>query len=203
MKGLHDFIIELKKPLNDTFKTESGAEFYANKDFSVDRLSNRVAKVVSVPLFLESEIKDGYEVMIEPTILHKQIFQGVKQDYTSYVDRSKMHFRVTPNMIVLYRKDANTEWRGFGKNVLVEPIKQETAQVKSSVLIIPETVNETKYKKERVKLIYANTTIEERGAKQGDEVIIDPLGGIKFWIDGKEFWWLMNNHVWAVQMSSN
>lgn len=198
MKSLHDYIIELPKPLNETFKTEQGNEFYAHQDFSVDRLSNRIATVTSTPLFVDTPIQVGYQVMFEPTILYKQIYQGVKQDYTHYVDKSQKLFRITPGMIVLYRKDENDTWKGYGQNVLVKPIEENSIPITSSVLIIPETVKETKYKKERVKLLYANESIEALGAKAGDEVIINPKGGVKFWIEGKEHWWLMNRHIWAI-----
>lgn len=197
MKALHEFIIELPKPLNDTFVTENGVELYAHKDFSVDRLSNRIAKVVSVPAFLECDIEVGYQVMFEKTILHKQIFQGVKQGYTNYVDKDNKLFRITPNMIVLYRKDENSEWKGFGKNVMVKPIKEDKLPIVSEHILIPENTKEA-YKKDRVKLIYANKDIEEMGAKNGDEVIIDPQGGIPFWFEGVEYWWLMNSHIYAV-----
>lgn len=198
MQGLHDFIIELKKPLNDTFTTENGNEFYAHKDFSVDRLSNRIAKVVSTPLFYKTPIEAGYEVMIEPTILYKQIFQKQKQDYTAFVDKKKMHFRVTPNMIVLYRKSKDKPWQGHGENILVQPIEETELPVTSDILIIPKTVKESRYKKDRVIMLYANKDIEDYGAKPGDEVIINPKGGIKFWLEGKEHWWLKNRHVWGV-----
>jgi len=79
--------------------------------------------------------------------------------------------------------------------VMVEPIEEEMPT--SSFLIIPES-SVKKYKKERVKLLYSNTAIKEEGAKNGDEVIINPMGGVKFWIDGKEYWWMRNCDIFAV-----
>lgn len=197
MQSLHDFIIELPKPLNETFKTENGTELFAHQDFSVDRLSNRVAKVKSVPLFMDCPIEEGDEVMFEPTILYKQIYQGVKQDYTHYIDKSQKLFRITPNMIVLYRKDEHDEWKGFGQNLLVEPVETKTTPVISG-LIIPENAQGPKYEKERVRLLYPNKDIEALGVTKGDAVIKDPsLDGVKFWIDGKEYRWLRTKDIWA------
>ena len=198
MQSIREFIIELQQPLNETFKTEGGIELYGDKDFSVDRLSNRIAKVISTPLFHKTEIKAGYEVMIEPTILYRQIYQGVKQDYTSLIDKSNMFFKVTPNMIILFRENDTCEWQGNLENVMVEPI-EEVEPVISTFLIIPKSANK-KYKKERVKLMYANTEIKEQGAKNGDEVIINPMGGVKFWIEGKEYWWMRNCDIFAVAL---
>lgn len=198
MQSLHDFIIELPKPLNETFKTESGTEIYAHKDFSVDRLSNRIAKVVGTPIYYDSPIKEGYEVMFEPTILYKQIYKGVTQDYTHYVDKSQKLFRITPNMIVLYRKDEDECWKGFADNLLVAPIEETETVVTSSVLIIPETAKVAKHKKDKVLVVYANKNVEELGVNDGDEVYKNPtIDGVKFWIDGKEFRWIRTKDVWA------
>lgn len=197
MKGLHDFIIELKEPLKDTFKTENGTELYAHKDFSVDRLSNRVAKVISVPEFYDTDIVEGDEVLFEPTILYRQTHQGVRQDFQSYVDKKDMLFRLTPNMVICYRKNADDAWKGHGTNLLVQPIKEHSLPITSSVLYIPETVKETKYKKDRVILLYPNKEIEEHGAEKGDEVLINPQGGVKFWLNGHEHWWLRTKDIWG------
>lgn len=191
MTGLHDFIIELKTPLNDTFKTENGVELFAHPEFSVDRLSNRIAKVISTPIFHETKIQPGYEVMIEPTILYKQIYRNVTQGYTSLLDKENMLFKVTPNMIILYRENENDTWTGHLKNLLVKPIEDNIDQPGSSLIIIPESTIK-KYKRERATLLYLNDELKEMGAKQGDEVFIDPLGGVKFWIDGVEHWWIRN-----------
>lgn len=198
MKALHEFIIELPKPLNDTFTTEGGIELYADKDFSVDRLSNRVAKVISIPSYVDTPIKPGYEIMFEPTILYKQIFKKVKQDYTSYVDRKKGWFRLTPNMIILYRKDENDQWKGSGQNLMVQPIKVETPKVESEHLIIPKTVNAQKFHKEKVIMLYSNKQVQELGVNNGDTVFIDPRGGVKFYLEGQEHWWLRTKDIFAI-----
>lgn len=202
MKGLKDFIIKLDKPLNDTFKTESGLDIYAHKDFSVDRLSNRVAEVVAIPMFTETPVKVGYEVMIEPTILYKQIYRGVKQSYTSLIDNDDNLFKVTPNMIILYRENENEEWKGHLQNCLLEPIEDKVEQPKSSFLVLPDSVTKVGYKKGRAILKYSNDLLKSFGAKIGDEVIlttshINNASGVKFWIEGKEFWWVKNNSVAA------
>lgn len=197
MRALHEYIIELPKPLNDTFITENGVELYANADFSTDRLSNRIAKVISVPEYAKSDIKEGYQVMFEPTILYKQIFQKKKTGFANYVDQKKGWFRLTPNMIVLYRKDENDTWKGAGQNLLVKPIKVEEPKIKSKHLIIPDSVNSEKYHKEKVILLYSNQELNELGANNGDEVIIDPRGGVKFWLEGKEHWWIRTKDVFA------
>ena len=99
-------------------------------------------------------------------------------------------------MIVLYRKDKDDAWKGYLKNILVEPIEEQEEKITSTFIIIPEA--KTKYKKDRVRLLYNNTELEGYGANQGDELVINPIGGVPFWIDGKEFWWIRNVDVYAV-----
>lgn len=200
MKSLYDFIIKLEKPLNETFKTESGLELHAHQDFSVDRLSNRIAKVVCAPLLVDTPVKDGYEVMIEPTILYKQIYQGVRQGYTALINKEDMLFKVKPNMVILYRKDENTAWKGHLENVMLEPIEEQEPIV-STFLEIPKSAIK-KYKKQEAKLLYSNEAMEAQGAHDGDTVIINPLGGVNFWLDGKEHWWIRNTDVFCLKTAN-
>jgi co-chaperonin GroES (HSP10) len=200
MKSLHHFIIQLPEVLKDKFKTENGIELFADKRFSVDRLSNRVAKVIATPLFKDTEIETGYEVMIEPTFMYKQIYQGVTQDYTNYVDREKKWFRVDPNMIILFRKNPQSKWKGYQNNLMVEPIVKESEKITSSVLVIPKS--KEKYEKEYAKVAYPNQSVVEMGVKANDTVLIDPRGGVKFWIDGKEYWWVRTKDIWGLKLSA-
>lgn len=203
MKGIKDFIIKLDKPLNDSFTTEGGTEIYAHKDFSVDRLSNRIAIVKAVPIFIETPVKVGYEVMIEPTILYKQIYRGVKQSYTSLIDPDDNLFKVTPNMIILYRETKNDTWKGHLQNCIIEPIKEHVEKSKSSLIILPDNMIKVGNKKGRGIIKYINKTLNELGTSVGDEVFItndhiNNASGVKFWIDGKEFWWVRNRDIAAI-----
>jgi len=195
MKGFKDFIIKLDNPLNETFKTESGIEMYAHKDFSVDRLSNRVATVKATPMFVDTPIQVGYEVMIEPTILYKQIYRGVKQNYTSLIDPADNLFKVTPNMIILYRETENDTWKGHLQNLMVERIEEVQKVIKTS-LLLPENAK-PKYKKGLAKVLYVNQELNETGIENGDEIFIVATGGVSFWLEGKHYWWLRSRDVYG------
>ena len=122
MKGLHDYIIEIKEPFKDSFKTKGGLELYANKDFSAERLSNRIGTVKATPYLFEGVIQEGYEVLIDPSILYEQIYRDVKQESIHLLDSEKMLFKIDPKLIVLYRENEQQEWKGFLNNLLVSPI---------------------------------------------------------------------------------
>ena len=55
MRGTKDFIIELKEAYSDTFTTQSGFKLYGNVDFTSERQSNRIAKVVGLPGLYKTE----------------------------------------------------------------------------------------------------------------------------------------------------
>lgn len=195
MKGIHDYIIEIAEPFKETFKTESGLELYANKSFSADRLSNRIGKVMEVPLLFDGIIKQGYEVLIDASILYEQSFKSVKQESIHLLDRDKMLFKINPNLIVLYRENENEQWKGFLNNLLVEPIEKKSQKLVSSLIIIPD--EKATYEKGKAIVKYANENVKELGVNNGETVFIDPLGGIQFWLDGKEFWWIRTKDILA------
>lgn len=196
MKGLNEFILEFTRPLNDTFMTESGVELYGHKKFHVDRLANRVANVISPPQLKDTVIKEGYQVMIEPSIFHKQIYRDREQEYTSIVDKEKNWFAVLPSMIVLYRENEKSEWKGHLGNIMVMPIPITEKTVQSDIIIMPKT--QPKYKTDRAILLYSNENIKQWGANEGDELVIRPDSGLKFWIEGKEYWWVREVDVLGV-----
>jgi len=192
MKGLHDYIIEIKEPFKESFKTESGLELYANKRFSADRLSNRIGKVIATPLFFEGVIEEGYEVLIDATILYEQIFNKKVQESIHLLDKDKMLYKIDPNLIVLYRENKDAEWKGFLRSLLVEPIKKEKEKLTSSLIILPDETDE--FDKNKAKVTVCNDEILEMGVLKGDTIAIEDLG-IPFWLDGKEYWWIKTEDI--------
>lgn len=200
MKGTKDFIIQLKDPYSETFKTEGGLELYGNVDFTTERQSNRVAKVIGLPALFETVIKEGYEVLIDASPLYRQIYNGVKQWYQNVVDEDKEIFHLDKELIICYRKDKNSDWIGFGENNLVKPILEDAHVVKTS-LILPANVSQKKFTG-RVTMTNSNTEINELGVTNGDTLFINILGGVKYWLAGEEFWWIRNRDIRAIDLAS-
>ena len=189
MTGLHDFIIEMDVEFNETFKTEGGFEFYMNQKISQDKLSNRFGRVVSTPVFHDTEIEPGDEVLFDPTILYKQIYVYGTPDSPDLMDKEKKWYKIHPKGIVLYRKPGSEEWKGHLENSLVEPIMEEEPVV-SSVILAPE--KKTGFVKGRARALFMNRDIE---AEKGDLLVINPNGGLPYWINGKEYWWIRNQDI--------
>jgi len=196
MQGVHDYIIENKKAFNETFKTEGGIELYGDKRFLYAKLANRIATVVNIPVFGETVLKAGYQVMIDPTIYYSQHYEKTGKGDNGYLqDREKGLYKIPPNMIVLYRETFNDEWKGFGENIMVE--FQLTPEQKNETSLILQHV-----KREFIpgvaKVKYDNPELNDMGAHIGDTVAIRKNLGVSFFFESKEFFWLRNRDVLAV-----
>ena len=198
MKGTQDFIIHVKNPYSDTFKTKGGFELYGNVDFTTERQSNRIARVVGIPSLYKTEIKEGYEVIIAASPLYRQIYRGTKQWYQNIVDQDNNLFHLEREMIICYRENKSSDWIGFLANSIVKPILEEQNKI-NTTLIIPANVSKKKFNGRAI-MKYANKEINELGVKNGDILHINKLGGVKYWLNGEEFWWIRNKDIYAKEI---
>lgn len=199
MKGIKDFIIQIQKPYSETIKTEGGLEIYGDKRFSADKLTNRIGVIISSPVFHETEIQPGYEVLVDPTILYEQVYHltGGRQDSIFLVDKEKSYYKVDPALIVLFRVSENSEWKGYLENGIYEKVIDHTPQekLKSDIIFIPES-STPKYKMGMAVLKYGNESILE-SIQPGQEVYVLDDFGIEYFIDGKTYLWYRNSDVLA------
>lgn len=195
MKGTQDFIIHLKNPYNDTFKTKNGLELYGNVNFTTERQSNRIATVVGIPSLYKTEIKEGYEVLIDASPLYRQIYRGIKQWYQNIVDEDENLFHLGKEMIICYRKNKSADWIGFLENSIVKPILEEQNKI-NTTLIIPANASEKKFNG-KVVMRFVNSEINGLGVENGDILYINKLGGVKYWFNGEELWWIRNKDIYA------
>lgn len=194
---MHDYIIKIEKAYNETFKTESGLELYGDKRFNSERLANRIAEVIETPALKDSIIKKGFEVMVDPTIFLKQTYERHAENDNIFLQDAKNGlYKIEPSMIVLYRETKQSEWKAFGDNILVEPIKKEAEEKKDNSIIIE--LEKSKYVEGIAKIKFINSDLLEDGCKNNDVVAIKSGFGVSFWIDGKEFHWIKNRHVLVV-----
>ena len=121
--------------------------------------------------------------------------------FIGVVDEDKNLFYLGSDMIICYRESESSEWKGFLKNSLVKPIMQEpkvARKIKTS-LIIPETATTQKFSG-KVNMAYSNTELKKLGVKNGDTLLMDIRGGIKYWFEGIEYWWVRNKDIFAIEL---
>lgn len=198
MIGYSEFIIKVDFVFSKTFKTESGLELHADSRFSQDRLSNRIAEVVEVPLVLKEKtpIKKGYQIMIDPTIYYGGNFIVTGQQLSPFViDIPKGLYKIQDSMIVLYRENENSEWKANEGNLLVRFNREQTEDKKVGNLIVEQGTK--KVSETEAKVLYSNNELMELGVNNGDEILVNKGYGVSFWIDGVEYNWIFNDHVLA------
>lgn len=198
MQSISNYIIHVDGAFADSFLTENGTKIYADRKFSPLKLANRIATVINIPADTETVLKKGYQIMFDPSILMRPIYSiGGEQPSPYLVDSKKSWYKIQPKLIVVYRENENDEWKGFEQSLMVELIKDNFEQVKSTLIYIPEVKTEN-FKKGIAKVLYTNEILsEEENINNGDEVFFRPKAGMLFEIEGKKMYWLRNRELFG------
>ncbi len=196
MQSITHYIVHVDGAFADSFQTENGTKIYLDKRFSAVKSANRIGTIVNVPANANTAIKKGFQIMFDPSILLRPIYSiGGEQDSPYLVDKPKSWYKIQPSLIVLYREDENSEWKGFEQSLMVELIKDNFKEVQSSLIYIPETKTET-FKKGIAKVLYTNDILsKDENIQIGDEVYYKPTAGMLFEIEGKKMYWLRNREL--------
>lgn len=193
---MHDFIIKVDKEFNETFKTESGIELYADKNFSKDILATRVVEVLEVPKFYEGPITVGMQLFVDHTIFLRESYLShgtVENIYT--IDYHKGLYKIPDDLIFMYREDESAAWKGYKENLFVEEIVEEAAEEKiGSIILAPSKP----IRKGVHKVVYDNVSLNKLGVKKGHKVIVDLKMRLPINIDGKQYYQLTNDSVFAL-----
>ncbi|WP_430611482.1 co-chaperone GroES [Flavobacterium sp. JP2137] len=195
MNAVHGFIIFQPQVFSKTFETESGIELYGDERFLPNRLANRIVTIKHLPLGYQGENIEGYQALIDPTIYYKQLYDHGKGD-NQEIKGHPGHFKIEKNLIVMIRKDADSEWVGFGENLAVELVMEEAKEEKAG-LIITEIKKAPKNINGLSKVLCVNQELADSGVKKGDKVFIERKWVVSFWFGGKEYLWIRNCDVLA------
>lgn len=192
-RAMRHFIVKSEQEFKEKYVTEGGIELFADNKFSSDRLANKVVTILQLPVAVEAlGIKVGYELMIDPTIYYRQNYEGIGRQENAYMlDRRNGIFKVEPKMIVLYRENAEAEWKGAGDNLVVEVVKTQEEEKAGSLIVSLGKVTEKTYVK------YSNTEMQSQDVNAGDEVKIAKGLEVPFWIENKEYFWVESKDVLA------
>lgn len=202
MKGMHDYIIQIKEAYNDSFTTENGVKLFLDKRFSGKELANKHAVIIDTPALAESILKPGYEVIVDPTIHFKQKYERHgENDNIFFKDQKEGLYKIQPSMIIMYREDKESSWKGYNENLLVEFIKEDDPETVKSSIIITE-IKTKKNKDGLAKAKFVNAALNEEGVNENDLIVITKGRGIPIMIEGKEYFWIRNSDV-LVKLNEN
>lgn len=194
MKGISHFIIEVKNPFKDTIEV-GAVKLFVDKKISRDRASNRFGKIISLPVFgKETILKEGYEIIFDATILYQQIYKEGVQESIHLVNKEKSWYKIESDLIILYRENEISEWKGYKDNLMVSFIKEES-KVFSGILTGPA---KEKLVKGKAIVKYNNDFLEEQGVINGQEIFINPSCGIPFFFKNETVYWIRSKDVLAV-----
>jgi len=196
MIGLHDFIIKVDKEFQDTFRTESGLELYADKKFSPDKLATRIATVQEVPKFYNGLIKKGMQVFIDHTVFLRETYQRqgtVENIYT--IDAQRGLYKIQDELIYMYRENESATWQGNNDNLLIQEVIEEVEEEKIGSIILSPSKS---VRKGVHIVVYDNKSLNELGVKKGSKVIINEMLRMPITIDGEQYYQLNNKDIFAV-----
>lgn len=204
MQGINEFIIEIKEPLKKEVELGS-KKILVDPTYDQTKYSNRIGKVVSTPLGLDTPIKAGDEVVIVHTVLMTQIYNEKRQESTFLIDKERGYYRLANELIVLFRSNPEEKWRCNDIQLMVKPIKVEKKDFKVGKILLPENFHNTDvecnthgFVKQYGIIKYMNDDLAKLGVKEGDKVFFSDVGDYEFNLEGEILYCMDNRDVLAL-----
>lgn len=198
MKGINEFIIEIGKAFHNTLEHGS-LKLYTDHKTKQQEQSNRKGKVISIPAKGECSIEVQADVIIDPTVLFEQVYGGKVQESQFLVNKAKGWYRVSPEMVLLYKNPNKENYLAHKNNLFVTPVKDDVTKIGS--IYIPKPVNDQE-SIARVE-ISNEEMINEEDIHSGDHIYYNTKAEWKFNIEGKEFILIKNFHVLGKKEAEN
>ena len=181
MRSLYNYIIYSENRYNNSTTVED-KELILNTEISERdyMYTNRIGKVISMPLLLNSELKKEDEVILHHNVFRRWIdIRGKEKNSSSFINENQ--FLVSPDQIYAYKR--NSEWKCLSDYCFVKPIEDDS---KWSVL---------KEKQLSGELVYSNDNLEALGISKGDVVGFTPDSEYEFNIDGQKLYRVLSNQI--------
>ena len=120
MKSVYNFVVTpIGERYNNTKKVEGG-DLILNTEIYNHQFVNRIAKVISVPIIGNTDIKPGDEVIIHHNVFRRWYnVKGVEKNSRSYFNEDT--YFITQDQIFLYKR--NREWKAPKGFCFVKPLK--------------------------------------------------------------------------------
>ena len=181
MQSLFEYIISTENRYNNTIDVE-GKELVVNTEVTERdyMFVNRIGKIVKLPLYNNSELKENDEVIVHHNVFRRWIdIYGKEKDSSSFITESQ--YSVSPDQIYAYKRSG--DWKCLNNYCFVKPIKDD---LKWSVLKEKELFGE---------LVYSNRYLESLGLSAGDIVGFTPDSEYEFNIDNQKLYRVLSNQI--------
>ena len=121
MKSVYNFVVT---PIGERYnnkKKVGDSELILNTEIFNHQFVNRVAKVISIPVVGDTDIKPGDEVIIHHNVFRRWYnAKGIEKNSRSYFNEST--YLITQDQISLYKR--NNDWTAPKGFCFIKPLKE-------------------------------------------------------------------------------
>ena len=176
MKSVYNFVVTPIGERYNNSKEIGGENLILNTEIYNHQFVNRIAKVISIPIIGDTDIKPGDEVIIHHNVFRRwHSTEGVEKNSRSYFNEST--YFITQDQIFLYK--TNNEWNAPKGFCFVKPLKETDD---------PLNVNIEKPLIGIVK--YSDGTVEKN-----DLIGYKPKTECEFIIEGERLYRILSNFI--------
>lgn len=175
MKSVYNFVVE---PIGERYnnkKKVGDSELIINTDIYNHQYVNRRARVISIPIVGDTDIKPGDEVIVHFNVFRRWYnVKGIEKNSRSYFNEET--YFITPDQIFLYKRD--NKWNTTKGYCFVQPIKdtdQFNIETEKPLMGIVK---------------YSDGTVEK-----GDLIGYKPKTECEFVIDNERLYRILSNFI--------
>jgi co-chaperonin GroES (HSP10) len=183
MKTFNFFVVELKKLINDTIKTDSGLELYIDTRFEMGEFEYRVNEgpVVAAPFKYNTGVKPGDTLYFHHLVVMQggQPLTGEDDHYIVKYDPEAIN-----SQAIAFKCQDTGEIKTLGGWTLLEAV-EEDEEFPSDLIDMVELEEKLPTKG---RLVYGNEETDYMGLSAGDVVGFAKNRDYRLKIDGKEYY---------------
>ena len=179
MKALYDFIVE---PVGDRYANKikiGDSELVLNANIENHKFVNVIAKVISTPVNLDTNIKAGNLLLVHHNVFRRFYdIRGTEKNSRSYFKDNK--YFVSLDQIFMYNDNG---WKAFGNRCFVKPLQSDNTFLTDS------------RKKNYGVLIYGNEKLNKLNVSEGDIVNYKNKREFEFLISEQLLYCMKSNDI--------
>ena len=181
MQSLFEYIISTENRYNNTVDVE-GKELVVNTEVTERdyMFVNRIGKIVKLPLYNNSELKENDEVIVHHNVFRRWIdVEGIQKNSSSFLNENE--YLVSDDQIFAYKR--NNKWRSLPNFCFVKPLyKKDKWALKTDENLLGI-------------LTYSNSKLDKLGVSVGDVVGFTPDSEYEFNIEGEKLYRIFSHHI--------
>ena len=181
MQSLFEYIISTENRYNNTIDVE-GKELVVNTEVTERdyMFVNRIGKIVKLPLYNNSELKENDEVIVHHNVFRRWIdVEGIQKNSSSFLNENE--YLVSDDQIFAYKR--NNKWKSLPNFCFVKPLyKKNKWALKTDENLLGI-------------LTYSNHKLNQLGVSVGDVVGFTPDSEYEFNIEGEKLYRIFSHHI--------